>query len=85
VDVTPLKRFLCRQLEAGVSVLWSGDVILCRQDFDGRYPLGNLKNQHLEEITNGRLEEIWQAHKDEKCDKLPLCKDCKEWYYNLYG
>jgi radical SAM protein with 4Fe4S-binding SPASM domain len=85
IDVTPLKRFPCRQLKAGISVLWSGDVVLCRQDFDGRYPLGNLKNQHLEEVTNGRLEEIWQAHKDEKYDKLPLCKDCKEWYYNLYA
>jgi radical SAM protein with 4Fe4S-binding SPASM domain len=86
VDVTPLKRFPCRQLKAGISVLWNGDVVLCRQDFDGRYPLGNLKNQHLEEIIeNGKLEEIWQAHKDEKYDKLPLCKDCKEWYYNLYA
>jgi radical SAM protein with 4Fe4S-binding SPASM domain len=86
VDVTPFKRFPCRQLKAGISVLWNGDVVLCRQDFDGRYPLGNLKNQHLEEIIeNGKLEEIWQAHKDEKYDKLPLCKDCKEWYYNLYA
>jgi radical SAM protein with 4Fe4S-binding SPASM domain len=86
IDVTPLKRFPCKQLKSGVSVLWNGDVVLCRQDFDGEYILGNLKNQHFEEIIGDRkLEEIWQAHKDGKYEKLPLCKDCKEWYYNLYA
>ena len=86
IDVTPLKRFPCKQLQSGISVLWNGDVVLCRQDFDGEHPLGNLKEQGLSEILESEnLKDIWQAHKDEEYDKLLLCKDCKEWYYNLYA
>ncbi|MDI6704281.1 MAG: radical SAM protein [bacterium] len=86
VNVTPLKRFVCKQLQSGVSVLWNGDVVLCRQDFDGKYPLGNLKEQSLDEILESqKLKVIWQAHKDKEYGKLPLCKDCKEWYYNIYA
>jgi radical SAM protein with 4Fe4S-binding SPASM domain len=86
IDVTPLKRFPCKQLKSSISLLWSGDVVLCRHDFNGRYPLGNLKDQSLSEILEGeRLEEIQQLHKDGKWENLPLCKDCKEWYYNLYA
>jgi len=86
VDVTPLKRFSCRQLENGLTIFWNGDVTLCRQDFDGEHPLGNLKEQSLDVILeSNRLEAIWQTHKAAEYDKLPLCKDCKEWYYNLYA
>lgn len=86
VDVTPLKRFPCKQLQAGISILWNGDVILCRQDFEGKYSLGNLKEQYLIDILESeKLKSIWQAHKKGEYDKLPLCKDCKEWYYNLYA
>ena len=86
IDVTPLKRFPCRQLKEGTSILWNGDAVVCRQDFDGNYPLGNLKKQSLDVILeSNRLKEIWQRHKDGEYEKLPLCKDCKEWYYNLYA
>ena len=86
IDVTPLKRFPCKQLQSGISVLWNGDVVLCRQDFDGEHPLGNLKGKSLTEILESEeLEDIWQAHKKGEYGKLPLCKDCKEWYYNLYA
>ncbi|MBU1626252.1 SPASM domain-containing protein [bacterium] len=86
IDVTPLKRFPCRQLKEGTSILWNGDVVLCRQDFDGKYPLGNLRDQSMGEILEReKPKEIWQAHKDGRYGKFPLCADCKEWYYNLYG
>lgn len=86
IDVTPLKRFPCRQLKEGTSILWNGDVVLCRQDFGGEHPLGNLKEKGLADILESqRLKDIWQAHKNGKYEELPLCKGCKEWYYNLYA
>ncbi|MBU0456219.1 MAG: radical SAM protein [Gammaproteobacteria bacterium] len=86
IDVTPLKRFPCQQLKAGLSVLWNGDIVLCRQDLNGKYSSGNLREQSLSEILEDeRLKEVWQAHKKGEYGKLPLCKDCKEWYYNLYA
>ncbi|MBU0600226.1 radical SAM protein [bacterium] len=86
IDVTPLKRFPCKQLQSGISILWNGDIVLCRQDFDSKSPIRNLRDQSLSEILESeKLKNIWQAHKDGEYDKLPLCKDCKEWYYNLYA
>ncbi|MDI6736446.1 MAG: SPASM domain-containing protein [bacterium] len=86
IDVIPIKRFPCKQLQNGVSILWNGDIILCRQDFDGKYPLGNLRDHSLNEILESKkLKSIWQIHKNGNYDKLPLCKNCEEWYYNLYA
>ncbi|MEW5766367.1 MAG: radical SAM protein [bacterium] len=86
VDVTPLKRFPCKQLKAGLSVLWNGDAVHCRQDFNGEYSFGNLKGQALEEIIESkRLKGICQIHKNKNYKRLPLCANCKEWYYNIYA
>jgi len=83
IDVTPLKRFPCRQLSSS-TILWNGDVLLCRQDINGEYLLGNLREQNMVEISK-KIEEVWQAHRDRKYDKIPLCANCKEWYYDLYA
>ncbi|MBU1569648.1 MAG: SPASM domain-containing protein, partial [Proteobacteria bacterium] len=72
--------------KTGFSVLWNGDIVLCRQDFDSKSPIRNLRDQSLSEILESeKLKNIWQAHKAREYDKLPLCVNCKEWYYNLYG
>jgi spiro-SPASM protein len=82
-DFTPRKRFLCRQLLEGVSVLWNGDVTLCRQDFDGKMVVGNLNDTPLKEILNNsyRIETI-KAQSREDYTKGGLCSTCKEWYYS---
>jgi hypothetical protein len=38
IDVTSLKRFPCHQLKAGISVLWSGDVVLYAKTLMGDIP-----------------------------------------------
>jgi radical SAM protein with 4Fe4S-binding SPASM domain len=86
IDVTPLKRFPCRQLKESVSIFWNGDVVLCSQDINGEFILGNLKDEKLDDIIeNQRLKDIWQVHMDGEYDKLSLCINCKDWYYNPYG
>jgi radical SAM protein with 4Fe4S-binding SPASM domain len=82
VDVTPLKRFSCAQLNEGISILWNGDVTLCRQDFDGKMVIGNLNNESLDNILKSlKREEIIEAQKSGDFSKGLLCDKCKEWYY----
>jgi radical SAM protein with 4Fe4S-binding SPASM domain len=86
LDVTPLKRFPCKQLQNGISILCNGNVVFCRQDFDGKYSLGNLKNQSLQDILeNKRLANIWRVHHRGEYHKIPICKNCRDWYYNAYA
>jgi radical SAM protein with 4Fe4S-binding SPASM domain len=85
INVVPLKRFPWKQLQSRITILWNGDVVTCRQDFDGKYVLGNLKNQSFENIlAYEKLEEIWKAQKNGKYNELHLCKNCNEWFYNPY-
>jgi len=82
IDVTPLKRFPCRQLNEGVSIFWNGDVVLCRQDFDGKMAIGNLKKDSLQDILNSpERKELIEAHKIGDYSKGLLCFKCKDWYY----
>ena len=83
IDVTPLKRFSCKQLSSP-TILWNGDALLCRHDLNGEHLLGNLKEQDMKSINN-KIEEVWQAHRDGRYNKFPLCANCKKWYYNLYA
>lgn len=55
---------------------------LCRQDFDGKMVIGNLKNDTLKEILNNsnRIENIKAQNKGDYT-KGKLCEACKEWYY----
>lgn len=84
-NCTPFSRFPCRQLRDGLSILWNGDMVSCRQDFNGLRVLGNVKEKDLLEIWNSQEREyLWQMHLKEDYDHLLLCNQCKEWYYNLY-
>lgn len=84
IDVTPLKRFPCKQLQSGISVLWNGDIAMCPQDFNGKIILDNVGEDSISGIWKGKkLEDIWQVHQKGEHAKLPLCSQCKEWYYSL--
>lgn len=81
IDVTPLKRFPCRQLENSLSILCNGDVIVCQQDFDGKFVIGNFRDSSLMDIWESQeLKDLRSSHFKGDYDKHPLCANCKEWY-----
>jgi spiro-SPASM protein len=81
IDVTPLKRFPCKRLLGSLSVYWNGDVVMCPQDFNGKFIIGNVKEKNLEQIWNSpELKRLREDHINDQYDSHPLCKDCKEWY-----
>jgi len=66
----------CFGMRDHFAVLYSGDVVLCCVDFDGKTSLGNLRDTPLLEILRSeRLEKIMNGFKRGKLED-PHCRRC---------
>lgn len=82
------KRPPCYYLWDSVVVLYDGSVVPCCRDYDASYILGNVKNESLNNIWNGKkIKQLRRMHIDGNFN-VPLCRDCLEWpeepYTRLY-
>jgi radical SAM protein with 4Fe4S-binding SPASM domain len=60
-----------------LQVLWNGDVVPCCYDFNGEMVLGNLYQQSIEEIWNGKLYNHLRS--TDACGHYgdyPICEKC---------
>ncbi|MBL4888729.1 MAG: SPASM domain-containing protein [Candidatus Lindowbacteria bacterium] len=83
MDVTPLHRFNCRQIKDGPYVLWNGDIVACREDYDAEFTWGNISDSLSNAIKSDEAGNTLKTQSQKMWDKNPLCKDCKEWFYNF--
>ncbi|MFZ5652544.1 MAG: radical SAM/SPASM domain-containing protein [Bacillota bacterium] len=75
-----LKRWPCYWAMQTMSIADDGRVVMCAVDVDARYVAGDIKNQSLEEVWNGRLKEIRDLHNSGQFSKLPHpCNECLDW------
>lgn len=78
-------RFLCTYPFTSVTVLWDGSVVPCCRDANGRYPLGNLNENSLEEIWRGpRAEQLREAYRRDEFGHGHLCEECP-WRRSRYA
>lgn len=81
MSMAPPQRELCRQLYDRCTVLADGAVVACDQDFQGRYVLGNLREQSLSEIRRSApLLSLLEAHRQQRYSAGPMCQRCDEWH-----
>jgi radical SAM protein with 4Fe4S-binding SPASM domain len=74
---TKLRTRRCTQLWERMAVFWNGDVPFCGEDMDGKYLIGNLRDQSIEEIWLGdKLNRFKRIHKEGEFGKIPICKYC---------
>ena len=58
-------------------ILWTGEVVPCCYDFDGKMILGDLREQTIEEIWEGeRYQAIREAHVTGDFREWPVCVTC---------
>lgn len=82
-DLTPLDRFPCWHLQRDMEIFVNGDVPVCKQDINGKYIIGNLRNESIVQIWEKMLPFYIDNYKF-NFKKLPDCKNCDEWYtYNF--
>ena len=57
-----------------------GKVVLCAVDVDASFVAGDINQQSLYEVWNGRLKEIRQLQANGQYNLLPFpCNDCLDW------
>ncbi len=79
VPMEPARRRPCRQLKQRMTILSTGQVALCDQDWLGRAVLGDANKQRLIDIWQN-VQTIYEQHLDGRYTELPLCKNCSEWH-----
>lgn len=70
-------RLLC---SGGIVIMSNGKVPLCCKDYDGNVILGDLNNQSLEDIWNGKFKSVKNAHILGRGDIINICKNCDDLY-----
>lgn len=70
---------VCERPWTSVTVLWDGRVVPCCFDYDGIMPLGDLRDQSLEEIWRGEpLVDLRKKHKAGDLSSIKLCAQCED-------
>ncbi len=73
-------RWPCHWAMQTMSITDTGKVVTCAVDLDARFIAGDVNNQTLKEIWNGKLKELRQLHSSYRFSELPEnCRDCKDW------
>lgn len=76
VDTVLSHRIPCYKLQTSLVILPNGDVLLCPEDTEKKYILGNIFNTSLKEITT-KKSKILKMHFDNNFEDI--CKDCPIW------
>lgn len=78
----PPKRYPCEKLRFQMYIRNDGGVSLCKQDYLGKYDMGNISNQTLHEIWN--MPAAVEHRKRQLAgdyNLTPLCTACKHWVH----
>lgn len=78
VDMSPPRRFACRQLPRRLTVHADGRVPRCDQDWLARGCAGNA-DEGLETLWQN-MQPLRAAHAEGKWNELELCSGCREWH-----
>lgn len=83
------ERWPCYWAMQTMSITNEGKVVLCAVDVDARFVAGDINQQSLYEVWNGKLKEIRQMQANGQYNSLPFpCNGCMDWqsaradYYN---
>jgi radical SAM protein with 4Fe4S-binding SPASM domain len=72
-----MKRKSCTWGWFSVAILWDGRVVACCYDYDGKYVVGDLNKETLEDIwNNDKMKRLRRQIKAGAYYENPLCRDC---------
>ena len=75
--VIPPRTKTCSQLWERLTVYWTGEVVPCTADINGRRVVGNLRSQSIKEVWNSdELLSMRNLHRERKFHEIELCARC---------
>ncbi|MCP4712725.1 MAG: radical SAM protein [Planctomycetes bacterium] len=81
MEMAPPERFACGKPFQCMTIWIDGTVTTCRQDFMGKYVIGNTHDSKLSDIwISEPMEALRKAHSVGEYDKYGLCGKCSEWH-----
>lgn len=86
VEKSTTKRLPCNFIFSVLMVDWDGTVKRCCEDYDSKYPMGNLLNQDPSEIFNSIM--MTEQRKSQIQDNFfmpPICRYCVETFEEVAG
>ncbi len=78
-DMTPLERSFCWHLRRDIFIRADGSVSYCKQDVAGKIPVGNLKNEEIQDIFHRRQTD-WIRNYRADYPENPACAVCDEYF-----
>jgi len=73
-------RWPCHWAMQTMSITDTGKVVTCAVDLDAKFIAGDVNEQSLKEIWNGRLKDLRRLHISKIFESLPdNCRDCRDW------
>ena len=80
MSMAPAMRNPCHRLSQRTFITCSGDMLMCDQDFRANHVIGNIHEQNLSDLWQGKhYQQIRSSHKSEQYDITNLCQNCEEW------
>jgi len=81
INMAPPVRRACQRIGSRMTVLADGRVLLCDQDFTGRFAVGNLAEQSLGACWRGaKMTGARGSHARGCFSAIELCARCDEWH-----
>jgi radical SAM protein with 4Fe4S-binding SPASM domain len=68
----------CANLWSSLVIAWDGTVVPCCYDYDTAMPMGNVREQPLNEIWNGEAYRALREAEAAGRNASPLCRNCTE-------
>lgn len=72
-------RKLCPFLWSAMIICWDGTCVPCCRDYDKKVPLGNVAEENVIDVFNGRPYTQLRSKHERGDFNNPLCVDCVEW------
>jgi hypothetical protein len=77
---TPPEKHPCLLPFRELNVWSDGKAVLCCEDWNEEYVVGDLRTQTLQEVWRGAvLRHVRRLHMQLKGDQIPLCAKCNAW------
>jgi radical SAM protein with 4Fe4S-binding SPASM domain len=73
------KQYPCRYVWQVLQVDWDGTVAMCCEDYETKFPLGNLTKQSPQEVYNSKMFQNQRSRQVQGDFKMPsVCENCIE-------
>lgn len=76
LQLTELRNKVCDRAWQWLTVYQDGTVVPCCRDYDGAYPVGNLKKASVKEVWNSELMVGFREQHLQGREKIGICHSC---------